>query len=68
MGEWIKCSERMPEEGEAVLVYDDLRQVHEGYYLRYGDYVSWVIHSYDSSYYDEANVTHWMPLPEPPEV
>lgn len=68
MGEWIKCSERMPEEGEDVLVYDDLRQVHEWYYLRYGDYVSWEIHSYDSSYYDEANVTHRMPLPEPPSL
>ena len=69
MGEWIKCSERMPEEGEDVIVYDDLRQVHEGCYFRYGDRVSWDIPSYNpQSYYVEVNVTHWMPMPEPPEV
>lgn len=64
MGEWIKCCERMPEEGEDVLVYDGLRQVHEGCYFLYGDRVVWE----NPSYYDEVNVTYWTPLPEPPEV
>lgn len=68
MGEWIKCCERMPEEGEDVLVYDGLRQVHEGCYFRYGNRVVWEIPSYNPSYYDEVNVTYWTPLPEPPEV
>lgn len=68
MGEWIKCSERMPEEGEDVIVYDGLGQVHEGCYFRYGDGVVWEIPSYNPSYYDEVNVTHWMPLPEPPSL
>lgn len=67
MSQWIKCSERMPEEGENVIVYDNLKQVHECFYLRYGDHVSWEIYSYNPSYYDEVNVTHWMPLPEPPQ-
>lgn len=67
MSQWIKCSERMPEEGEDVIVYDDLKQVHEGFYLRYGEHVSWDIYSYKPSYYDEVSVTHWMPLPEPPQ-
>lgn len=67
MTQWIKCSERMPEEGEDVIVYDNLRQVHEGYYLQYGDLVCWELYSYSSSYYDEVKVTHWMPLPEPPQ-
>lgn len=68
MSEWIKCSERMPEEGADVIVYDGLRQVHEGCYFQYGDSVVWEIPSYNPSYYGEVNVTHWMPLPEPPEV
>lgn len=68
MGEWIKCSERMPEEGEDVIVYDGLRQVHEGCYFQYGDRVVWEIPSYNPSYYDEVNVSHWMPLPEPPSL
>lgn len=68
MSEWVKCSERMPEEGKDVIVYDDLEQVHEGCYFQYGDRTVWEIPSYNPSYYDEVNVTHWMPLPEPPEV
>lgn len=67
MSQWIKCSGRMPEEGEDVIVCDNLRQVHEGYYLQYGDLVRWEIYSYKPSYCDEVTVTHWMPLPEPPQ-
>lgn len=46
MSKCIKCSERMPEEGEDVIVYDDLKQVHEGFYLRYGEHVSWDVYWY----------------------
>lgn len=67
MSQWIKCSERMPREGENVIVYDNFRQVHEGNYLQYGDLVCWELYSYNSSYYDEIKVTYWMPLPEPPQ-
>ena len=67
MSQWIKCNWRIPEEGEDVIVCDNLRQVHEGYYLQYGDLVRWEIYSYKPSYYDEVTVTHWMPLPEPPQ-
>ena len=67
MSQWIKCSERMPREGENVIVYDNFRQVHEGNYLQYGDLVCWELYSYNSSYYDEIKVTYWMPLLEPPQ-
>lgn len=62
MGEWIKCSERMPEEGEDVIVTDG--RVVE---------VMWVDEIglwYATSPYSVACgdwITHWMPLPAPPE-
>lgn len=62
MCEWIKCSERMPEELEDVLVTDG-RSV-EVMYLNFG---LWYVTSTDSAICGDE-VTHWMPLPEPPEV
>lgn len=66
--DWIKCSEEMPENGKSVLVVTE----NNGY--------SWI----DIGYIDEAGywtidgeiwdkksdpaITHWMLLPEPPEV
>ena len=57
---WIPVSERLPEEGEGVVV-----AVEGGFvYPDTFDCVSeGILHFYDS-----CNVTHWMPLPEPPEV
>ena len=60
VSEWIPCSERMPELGVPVLVI--------------GGSTAWVDKAYDSdddvSFYEDnyGRVTHWMPLPEMPEV
>ena len=55
MSEWIKCSERMPEEGEDVIVY---ARYGYGFIARYiGDFVL-------DGYVKCVGVTHWMPLPE----
>lgn len=88
MGEWIKCSERIPVIGEkdwrtifplsvtcemgVIPAYYGRRRVdgvwHYGFIggLRFGD---------DKGNWPQidehgmlSNVTHWMPLPEPPEV
>ena len=59
---WISVKDRMPEEGVDVLVY--------GYkYLdRKGADVDFVDkESGNFFYYDDGRVTHWRPLPEPPE-
>lgn len=66
---WISCSERMPENipgsCKEYLVFDGLNnKVHHDY---------WVVPDGDSapvaSFWNhyEAHVTHWMPLPEPPQ-
>lgn len=70
MGEWIKCSERMPEEFADILVYTEHSQVHEGYYFAYSsDAPVWKIYCHRKLYVNAGEiVTHWMPLPETPEV
>ena len=58
--DWVKCSERMPEYDSEVIVTD-------------GNYV-WRDKCYDFGdglcFYDDndSSATHWMPLPEIPEV
>ncbi|EOT8900187.1 DUF551 domain-containing protein [Escherichia coli] len=62
---WISCSERMPDDGQHVIILCD------GAFVLYAQYR-------DSEFFDvvrngeeffetqSRNVTHWMPLPEPP--
>jgi hypothetical protein len=52
---WIPVSERLPDEGRAVLIVAD-GWVKMGW--RNGEWIDW-----DG---DECVVTHWMPLPAPP--
>jgi hypothetical protein len=60
--EWISVKDRMPEEGVDVLVYGYI------YLNRKGADVDFVDgESGNFFYYDEGEVTHWRPLPEPPE-
>jgi len=57
---WIPVSERLPE-GEKVLVLWKDGAIHLDWtFIDGGSYYWW-----NSG---QANVTHWMPLPEPPEV
>ncbi|EET0574029.1 DUF551 domain-containing protein [Escherichia coli] len=62
---WISCSDRMPDDGQHVIILCD------GAFVLYAQYR-------DSEFFDvvrngeeffetqSRNVTHWMPLPEPP--
>lgn len=56
-GRWIPVSERLPEQGQEVIVYDGgvLKPKVFCYLFWNKDYNSW------------ARITHWMPLPEPPK-
>ena len=60
MTNWIKCGDRMPEENIRVLTYAEGRIE-----IAQRDEMGW----YSSElWFDFDEVTHWMPLPEPPEV
>ncbi len=62
---WIPCSERLPDDYKKVLIYGKETGVLIGFFTSYKNlYIS-----------DNGNtatrisaITHWMPLPEPPEM
>ena len=80
MADWIKCSDRMPDEDTAVLIYAPKTRRHDvdicvAKFSRWGCRANEPWWESMGSYggdckndFDSANVTHWMPLPSPPEV
>ncbi|EPU3569752.1 DUF551 domain-containing protein [Escherichia coli] len=62
---WISCSERMPEEtGDIIVVSDGIVMSGISYSRRDGFYIAALEYDDDEPI---GGVTHWMPLPEPPE-
>lgn len=63
---WIDCSDELPEENKVVLIYEvfeDLEEVHTGFFNGVSfDY------NHDDYHVTTYNVTHWMPLPSPPQA
>lgn len=59
---WIPVSERLPEDGVRVLAWD-VRE--ESWRIAYVD-TTWYMVGFDDD--TSICVTHWMPLPEPPEA
>ena len=61
--EWISVKDALPKDNEYVLVYDS----NNGFYnidcFYNGDWLE--IHDY---WTEDVKVTHWMPLPEPPDM
>jgi len=57
---WIPVTERLPEKIKVVNVSDGIC-VGAGYVCNFGD---WIL----DGKVDMQSVTHWMPLPQPPEV
>jgi hypothetical protein len=62
-GKWIPVTERLPESGKCVLVCSKDGMVAEGSYKAYEK--KWTQFRWNVT--DLQNVTHWMPLPEPPK-
>lgn len=76
MSEWIKCSENLPESGEPVLIRLD-NGVHQVGALFWDEpvqpeetfepYRYWDDQDNDGSGWNSDRITHWMPLPDPPQ-
>lgn len=59
-GRWIPVEERLPEDmQETLCCFDDGFIATATYMVKYKDWELWQ---------DAGEVTHWMPLPEPPTV
>ncbi|WP_001073402.1 DUF551 domain-containing protein, partial [Escherichia coli] len=63
---WISCSERMPDDGQHVIILCDGAFVLYAQY-RDGEFFD-VVRNGDEFFETQSrNVTDWMPLPEPPQ-
>lgn len=58
---WIPVTERLPNLWETVIVCDT-REQYVGACMYYGN-DDWL---HDDKLWDTSEITHWMPLPEPP--
>lgn len=63
---WICCSERMPDDGQHVIILCDGAFVLYAQY-RDGEFFDIVRNGEEFFETQSRNVTHWMPLPEPPQ-
>lgn len=63
--EWIKCSDRMPDDGPVIGFEEETGDV---YYYHYdAEEDIFVFSNFMGEHVcDHGDVTHWMPLPPPP--
>lgn len=61
---WIPVTERLPDDGVEALVLDFGLKIHIGRFISHGGWR--VLCSPESLLLSESQVTHWMPLPDPP--
>lgn len=60
MNDWISVNDRLPDEGVEILYYFEITGVSVGMFERPNIF-------YGRSGFLTGDVTHWMPLPEPPK-
>lgn len=67
--EWIKCSDRLPENEVDVIVLWFKNSIYRAVYIGYFDGDEWHLQlsDYNHKQFNNEHVTHWMPLPELPK-
>lgn len=63
MTEWVKCSDRLPEKDIGILIFWN-GNVRMAELQNTGSHFDFFVSG--TFYLDGEDVTHWMPLPEPP--
>ncbi len=67
--EWIEFDVARPEDHERVLMFRENGSMGVGSIIDRGDYIRLEFNGTGKAWeYWNIKVTHWMPLPEPPEV
>lgn len=73
MNEWIKCSDRLPGEGQSVLIWERgnvpisaLYTKKEGKYRQWQEFCNCHCGDGEGPGFYQREVSHWMPLPEIP--
>lgn len=72
MSEWISVKDSLPVAGVPVLVtylgcYDSQPYCDAIANIKYGDWCWWESYDSDNNEKIKVVITHWMPLPTPPE-
>jgi len=72
MSEWIPTKDRLPEKDQKVLFYVlDREQMYAGYFTIDSHRSTFASERFRENlndwWFDEEIITHWMPLPKPPE-
>lgn len=63
---WISINDNLPQEDRSVLIHRQKDDVVSLGYIEGGVWYDMAFTD-ESRDYETANVTHWMPLPEPPK-
>lgn len=67
MDKWISVEERVPDVNQPIMICTFGKYVEEGKYCGCDSYHAvWKTCANPGTYWDDE-VTHWMPLPEPPK-
>lgn len=67
--QWVSVKDRLPEEGVYVLVYDGNVNLDNGCFFEIAAHRIFNNGSkFISGAYSLQGITHWMPLPKPPEA